>query len=114
MTLGYEVMAVDLASYKVTQTAHPVWGKLPAIIEAMKKYPEADWIWWLDIDAIIMTPQIDLHKHLLDPEFLVSNFVAGEPILYINNMRQPTRSGLVTKVTWCPSEMTNYLGSGAE
>jgi hypothetical protein len=91
-------MSVDLAYYKVTKTAHPVWGKLPALLDAMRKYPEADWIWWLDIDAIIMSPEIDLHKYLLDPETLQSKFLNGEPIIYLTEELQPTLSGLMTKV----------------
>ena len=97
--VGYELMSVDLASYVVTRTSHPVWGKLPAILDAMRTYPDAEWIWWLDVDAIIMTPDIDLYQHLLDPEILQTKLVEGEPILIHDDNLQPLSSGLFTTVS---------------
>ena len=38
-------------------------------------------LWWLDVDAIIMTSHLDLHKHLLDHEVLRSRLIRDEIII---------------------------------
>lgn len=45
--------------------ARPVWKKLPAIIETFQTYPDALWVWWLDLDAIIMTSDFAIEKKIL-------------------------------------------------
>jgi hypothetical protein len=92
-------MTVDLASYIITHKTHPVWGKLPAILEAFRKYPNADWVWWLDVDAVIMNPEIDLYEHLLAPSVLMRSLTDGEPILQLNDELNAVASGLRTQVT---------------
>jgi hypothetical protein len=91
-------MTVDLASYVITRTTHAVWGKLPAILEAFRKFPHAEWVWWLDVDAVIMTPEIDVFEHLLDPAVIQTKFLRGEPILVLNESYFPVESGLLTTV----------------
>lgn len=96
--VGYDFMTVNLSSYVITHTTHPVWGKLPAILEAFEKYPEAEWIWWLDIDAIIMSPEVDLYASFLSPSVIQSKLVEGESILVLDDTHQPVKSGLLTTV----------------
>src|ERR1700737_2091989 len=66
-----------MKAYKV---GHPVWAKMPAISKAMDQYPEAEWIWWLDVDALIMTPSIDLYEYLLNPTVLRKLLIEGQII----------------------------------
>jgi hypothetical protein len=87
-------MIVDLASYVITLTTHPVWGKLPAIMEAMDTYPNAEWIWWLDSDAIIMNAKLDLYKLLLDHKVLPSRLLLNEPLLAPSNEGDAIDSGI--------------------
>lgn len=49
-----------------------MWSKVPILVDALKQYPDAKWIWWLDVDAIIMTPTIDLGEHFLNPDPMFS------------------------------------------
>jgi hypothetical protein len=91
-------MTVDLSSYIITHKTHPVWGKLPAILEAFRKYPNADWVWWLDVDAVIMSPEIDLYEHLLAPSVLMRSLTDGDPILQLNEEFTVVASGLRTQV----------------
>src|SRR5271156_2323464 len=98
LMVGYDLMTVDLGSYVITHTTHPVWGKLPAILEAFDKYPDAEWIWWLDMDAIIMTPEVDLQRHLLNPEILQQKLINGQPILLTDEVGRPIVSGHYTTV----------------
>ncbi|KAK9371564.1 galactosyl transferase GMA12/MNN10 family-domain-containing protein [Lipomyces chichibuensis] len=58
----------------------PVWAKIPAIQEAFENNIGAEWVWLLDTDSIIMTPQIDLAKHLLDPKAMETRITYGAPI----------------------------------
>lgn len=66
---GYKYHFLNISKFDIAP-AHPVWAKLPAIAETFETYPEAQWIWWLDLDAILMTPTIDLNEHLLSHKAL--------------------------------------------
>lgn len=96
--LDYELLTVDFSSFVITRTTHPVWGKLPALLLAFEKYPHAEWVWWLDIDAIIMNPDIELFEHLLDPQILQTKLIHGDPIKILDNNFVAVDSGLFTMV----------------
>jgi hypothetical protein len=68
LILGYELLFLDAHSFPISHSMHPVWSKFPAIQFAMTQFPSAEWIWWLDMDALIMTPWIDLRERLLFPD----------------------------------------------
>ena len=74
-------MLFDSNEFEVSRERHPVWCKPTVIAEAMDKNPLAEWIWWLDMDAIIMTPQLDLYEYLLDPTVLKDRLLQGQTIL---------------------------------
>ncbi|KAK9461517.1 galactosyl transferase GMA12/MNN10 family-domain-containing protein [Lipomyces oligophaga] len=78
---GYTYQFINLSKY-APLTRPAVWYKMPAILEAFNLNPSAEWVWWLDTDAIIMTPQIDLASHLLNPESLKARITYGEKIKY--------------------------------
>src|ERR1700737_2624388 len=59
-------MSVDFDEYSQKNKLEPVWSKLPAVMDAFEKYPESEWVWWLDIDAMIVTPQFDVYSQLLE------------------------------------------------
>lgn len=68
---GYQHIFCNFTKYKTAQDVeHPVWYKIPAILETFAKYPEIEWIWWLDSDAVIMDSSIDLVQHILHPDIL--------------------------------------------
>lgn len=79
--LGYTFMLLDSNTFDVSTEKHPVWCKLPVIAEALKENPSAEWIWWLDLDTIIMTPHLDLHEHILGPTAMKSRLLSGEVII---------------------------------
>jgi len=78
--VGYDNLLIDLNKFPIARTQHPVWGKLPSIMEAFEKYPSREWVWWLDVDAIIMTPHLDLYDFLLKPEAMRARLIAGDVI----------------------------------
>lgn len=74
---GYKYHFLNISKFDIAP-AHPVWGKLPAIAETFETYPDAQWVWWLDLDAILMTPTVDLNKLLLSHEALNKQLQKGE------------------------------------
>lgn len=64
---GYELEIVDLATKK--RYAHEwreSWEKVDIVRNAMKKYPNAEWFWWLDLNSYIMEPSISLQSHIFN------------------------------------------------
>src|SRR5271170_4117878 len=84
---GYTFMLFDSNGFEGSRERHPRWCKPTIIAEAMEKNPLAEWIWWLDMDAIIMTPQLDLYEYVLDPTVLKDRLLQGETILSNNRIR---------------------------
>ena len=54
------------------------WNKIPILQEAFRRFPRAQWVWWLDLDAIIMTSSLDLHAHILSAEGMEPKLARGE------------------------------------
>ncbi|KAF1983115.1 glycosyltransferase family 34 protein, partial [Aulographum hederae CBS 113979] len=61
---GYICHWVNISRFDWPE-APPVWKKLPAIVETFQTYPDVQWVWMLDLDAIIMSPEVDVTKELL-------------------------------------------------
>ncbi|KAK9343582.1 galactosyl transferase GMA12/MNN10 family-domain-containing protein [Lipomyces starkeyi] len=76
---GYAYQFINISKYHV-EGRPPVWAKIPAIREAFENNIGAEWVWLLDTDSIIMTPQIDLAKHLLDPQAMETRITYDSPI----------------------------------
>lgn len=73
---GYTYQFLNVSKYNIGE-AQPVWAKLPAIVEAFNLHPKAQWVWWLDLDALIMTPTVDLREYILSPEALEKKLLRG-------------------------------------
>ncbi|KAH3914513.1 hypothetical protein HBI56_094980 [Parastagonospora nodorum] len=62
---GYELESVDMSTKK--RYAHEwreSWEKVDTIRNAMRKYPHAEWFWWLDTNTFIMEPSKSLQSHI--------------------------------------------------
>lgn len=88
---GYHYHFINITKYDL-QGAHPVWAKLPAVADAFNAFPDAQWVWWLDLDAIIMTPTVDLNKLLLSHEALGAQLQKNVPILRASEKETGVRS----------------------
>ena len=77
---GYEHMWANMTSYNLPNGAPIFWSKIPAIQEAFDRYPQAEWVWFLDIDIIIMEHSLSLWDHVLSPEGMARNAVLDVPI----------------------------------
>ncbi|OAX80280.1 hypothetical protein ACJ72_05394 [Emergomyces africanus] len=64
---GYDLEIVNMVTKK--RYAHEWregWEKIDAIRQALRRYPKAEWFWWLDLHTYIMEPTYSLQSHLLD------------------------------------------------
>ncbi|KAL2178703.1 glycosyltransferase family 34 protein [Thermothelomyces heterothallicus CBS 202.75] len=64
---GYELEIVDMSTKK--RYAHEwreSWEKVDHVRTAMRKYPEAEWFWWLDLNTFIMEPSYSLQDHIFN------------------------------------------------
>ncbi|PIB01693.1 putative alpha-1,6-mannosyltransferase MNN10 [Cercospora beticola] len=64
---GYDLHIVDMSTKK--RYAHEwreSWEKVDIVRNAMKKYPQAEWFWWLDLNTFIMEPEYSLQSHLFN------------------------------------------------
>ncbi|KAJ4288127.1 alpha-1,6-mannosyltransferase [Kalmusia sp. IMI 367209] len=62
---GYDLEIVDMSTKK--RYAHEwreSWEKVDTIRNAMRKYPHAEWFWWLDTNTFIMEPTYSLQNHI--------------------------------------------------
>lgn len=66
---GYACRFANISKYDLG-SVHPVWKKIPAIIDAFKAHTDAEWVFLLDLDAIIMSPHQDLSSLILRPDAL--------------------------------------------
>uniref|UniRef100_A0A060T9Q6 ARAD1D13684p n=1 Tax=Blastobotrys adeninivorans TaxID=409370 RepID=A0A060T9Q6_BLAAD len=74
---------VNFTSYPTVES--PQWKKLHAIEEAFAEYPDAEWVWWLDIDAIIMNSQVNVTRDILHPTVLKDQITYDHPIRNIDS-----------------------------
>ncbi|CAI4216183.1 unnamed protein product [Parascedosporium putredinis] len=42
------------------------WQKVDYMRQAMRKYPDAEWFWWLDLNTFIMEPSYSLQDHIFN------------------------------------------------
>ncbi|KAG6038580.1 hypothetical protein E4U41_004030 [Claviceps citrina] len=64
---GYDLEIVDMKTRK--KYAHEwreSWEKVDYVRNAMRKYPNAEWFWWLDLNTMVMEPSYSLQSHLFD------------------------------------------------
>ncbi|KAJ0427196.1 galactosyl transferase GMA12/MNN10 family-domain-containing protein [Aspergillus carlsbadensis] len=63
---GYQLEVVNmLAKKRYSHEWREGWEKVDILRETMRKYPEAEWFWWLDLNTFIMEPSYSLQNHLL-------------------------------------------------
>jgi hypothetical protein len=86
-------MWANLSDYRV-EGVHAVWSKISVLLDAFKQHPEAEWIWWLDFDAVIMTPTVDLGEYILNPDAMFSKLLKGQTFP-IRHLGQGGKEGLV-------------------
>lgn len=83
---GYKCLLMNLDHVKQEDNKnkknkdHIVWSKIRAIEQAFNSHLQAEWIWWMDTDVLIMNPYIELGEHLLGNRALTERLTYGRPI----------------------------------
>lgn len=64
---GYELeIANMLAKKRYSHEWRENWEKGDVIREAMRKYPQAEWFWWLDLHTWVMEYDTSLQRHIFN------------------------------------------------
>jgi hypothetical protein len=127
---GYEWMWANISTYNITgydlsydlgddptnytrKPEDPVnaplyWNKMPVLKEAFERFPKAEWIWWLDMDIIIMNHSLSMWDHVLSPEGMARNAVHNESL----NKPGGKPSGWHTPATYKYEDMNFMISSG--
>ncbi|EJT73347.1 galactosyltransferase [Gaeumannomyces tritici R3-111a-1] len=66
-TWGYDLEIVDMSTKK--RYAHEwreSWEKVDFVRTCMRKYPKAEWFWWLDLNTFVMEPSYSLQSHIFN------------------------------------------------
>ncbi|KAJ5641273.1 hypothetical protein N7490_005273 [Penicillium lividum] len=94
---GYELEVANmLAKKRYSHEWRESWEKGDVIREAMRKYPEAEWFWWLDINTWIMEYGTSLESHIFNDlgskvyrdinEYNPLNFTHPLPEFYLDEL----------------------------
>ncbi|ORY80907.1 galactosyl transferase [Protomyces lactucae-debilis] len=84
---GYQLLIKNAAKYSpiapVNPSAveHDSWIKLYALREVLQEHPEADWIWYLDPEALIMDQSLSLVNDILKPSVLSNLILRDVPVV---------------------------------
>lgn len=73
---------IDLEQYKdgPDSSTPTAWLKIPAIQDTFKNFPHVDWIWWLDIDALIMNKEISISRDILSRQVIETCLMWDHPL----------------------------------
>ncbi|KAI9374846.1 galactosyl transferase GMA12/MNN10 family-domain-containing protein [Aspergillus egyptiacus] len=64
---GYELEIVNmLAKKRYSHEWREGWEKVDVLRDTMKKYPDAEWFWWLDLNTYIMEYSYSLQDHIFN------------------------------------------------
>ena len=85
LMLEYDFMWANLSEYRIND-AETGSSKISVLVDAFKQYPRAEWMWWLEFDAVIMTPTMELREHILNPNAMFSKVLKDQ-------MFPPLRAG---------------------
>lgn len=67
------------------------WSRLYALREALEEYPDSEWFWYLDQDAIIMDPEISITGTILGN--LESNMLRDVPVVPPDSVIRTLKTG---------------------
>ena len=80
---GYGYSYFDLAEHPNIPANHGYMTKVYALQRAFDMFPNAEWFWWLDDDAILMNAHVEMFDHILGPDALESRLLSGTQYRYL-------------------------------
>lgn len=83
----YQEFAPSMNSFNfLTARERSKWARLFCLRAAMFAFPEAEWFWYLDEDALIMNEKVNLEEYLLDKEVLRRAILREQPVIPPNGL----------------------------
>ncbi|KAL4874042.1 hypothetical protein BDV12DRAFT_1523 [Aspergillus spectabilis] len=89
---GYELEVVNmLAKKRYSHEWREGWEKVDILRETMRKYPNAEWFWWLDLNTYIMEYSYSLQDHLFNrlDKIVYRDINAYNPLNITHPLTQP-------------------------
>lgn len=62
------------------------WARIFCLRAAMFAFPEAEWFWFIDEDALIMNEKVELLSYLLDTDVLKKAMLKEQPVIPPNGL----------------------------
>ncbi|KAJ5718632.1 hypothetical protein N7488_004278 [Penicillium malachiteum] len=106
---GLEFMWANMTSYNLPDGAPIYWNKIPILKDAFERYPDAEWVWWMDVDIIIMNMTLDIYKHVLSPKGMAQHVLLDEPITGAGG----ADTGYRTPATYKPDDINFVISKDA-
>lgn len=79
MNAGYETFFAHVGDYDLHGSPMS-WTKVVAMRHALTKFPDASYMWYLEQDALIMNPQLSVHKDILEGKKLGEMMLRHQPV----------------------------------
>lgn len=85
------------------------WVRLYCMRAAMLAFPDAEWFWYLDQDALVMKKSIDLLQYVLDPDSLDPIMMRETPIVPPDGTIKTYKSSKASTVRLIATQSTQKL-----
>lgn len=77
---GYETFFPKVGDYDL-KGAPVSWTKVVAMRHAMTLFPDATYLWYLDLDAFIMNPQLSVERDIMAAARLEERMMLDHPVV---------------------------------
>ena len=57
------------------------WSKVVAMRDALTRFPDSTYVWFLDQDSFIMNPELTIEQHVMKPAELEALMIKDQPIV---------------------------------
>lgn len=77
---GYATFFPNVGDYDFKDSPTS-WNKVVAMRHAMTKFPNAMYMWYVDVDTFIMNPQLSIEKDIMAPGKLEEMMITDHPVV---------------------------------
>ncbi|PSR90507.1 galactosyl transferase GMA12/MNN10 family-domain-containing protein [Coniella lustricola] len=77
---GYETFFPNVGDYELL-SAPSSWTKVVAMRHAMTKFPDATYLWYVDVDTFIMSPHQSIDKDVMATAKLEEKMIVDHPVV---------------------------------
>lgn len=77
---GYATFFPQVDDYDL-KSAPNSWAKVVAVRHAMTKFPDASYLWYVDVDTFIMNPQLSVEEDIMAAAKLEEKMMVDHPVV---------------------------------